>query len=359
MEIENTKFSQRSKRQKEHHRNQKPSKLVHSRTMWWRKKEIPDNSKPDAATAADEASPLLLHHQLTAGAGSSTSTSGSNNDASISSAANSNAVSTPKNASSTTDLKSKSALVALVSASSVGDTTSSSSSSSSHETDHPFSKSAKTDTANNNLWTRYQQSVERNPFLVKSITAFFILALGDICGQGVEHWMAGISSSGSNGSTSIHTSTMTTAGVDWIRTARFGLFGLFGAPSAHLYFYYLDAFLPPTPDQPCSGTTLVKLAIDQGIQAPAALALMVAVLAILKGTGWTGVVTDMHDNYWNALLANCKCCTAEFHCCRALVSHGPANRKNCSLFVTTQGKFGYQPLSSILPLSNQHYVSSM
>jgi hypothetical protein len=88
-------------------------------------------------------------------------------------------------------------------------------------------------------------------------------------------------------------------------------------------FLYLDRYLPPTPSQPCSWITMIKLIIDQGIQAPAILAIMICILAIMKGptTASTATATsvgrwvvtrvqeDMQANYWTSLVANCKSCT--------------------------------------------------
>lgn len=139
-------------------------------------------------------------------------------------------------------------------------------------------------------WDDYNSVLDQHPLLVKGITAFFVLGLGDLCGQGFEHWQG----------------TATVAGVDWIRALRFGAFGLVGAPWAHYYFYYLDYFFPPTPE-PFTRTTWIKLLIDQGIQAPLLLAVIIAALAILKGTGIKGVEDDLETNYVDALFANCTC----------------------------------------------------
>jgi peroxisomal membrane protein 2 len=78
-----------------------------------------------------------------------------------------------------------------------------------------------------------------------------------------------------------------------------------GAPWSHYYFHYLDTYIPPTPE-PFTQTTAVKVFIDQFIQAPILLALMISLLSIMKGTGVDGVKTDMGDNYGASLIANCK-----------------------------------------------------
>jgi hypothetical protein len=138
-------------------------------------------------------------------------------------------------------------------------------------------------------WTEYNTILEKHPVLIKSTTGFIILSLGDLSGQGVEHL---------RGPTAY-------VGVDWLRTARFGIFGLFGAPWSHFYFHYLDTYLPPTPE-PFTRTTAVKVFIDQFIQAPILLALMISSLTIMKGTGIDGVKKDLEDNFVVTLIANCK-----------------------------------------------------
>lgn len=138
-------------------------------------------------------------------------------------------------------------------------------------------------------WTDYNTILEKNPVLVKSFTGFIILSLGDLSGQGVEHL---------RGSTAY-------VGVDWFRVSRFGIFGLFGAPWSHFYFHYLDTYLPPTPE-PFTTTTAIKVIIDQFIQAPILLALMISSLSIMKGSGVDGVKRDMGDNFIVTLIANCK-----------------------------------------------------
>ena len=119
------------------------------------------------------------------------------------------------------------------------------------------------------------------------MTAFFILGLGDTAAQGVEHLRGS------------HTA------FDWIRAIRFGAFGFLGAPWAHYYYFFLDHYFPPT-EKPFTSVTAFKLFIDQGLQAPALLALIISCLALLKGTGIDGVKSDMQANYMKTLIANCK-----------------------------------------------------
>lgn len=139
------------------------------------------------------------------------------------------------------------------------------------------------------IWVCYANLLDSHPLLVKAVTAFFILGLGDAAAQGVEHLR------GSNNNMEA---------FDWIRAIRFGAFGFLGAPWAHYYYYFLDFYFPPT-DKPFTTVTALKLLIDQGLQAPALLALIISCLALLKGTGLDGVRADMQAHYMNTLIANC------------------------------------------------------
>jgi hypothetical protein len=139
-------------------------------------------------------------------------------------------------------------------------------------------------------WRPYYSALDRHPLLIKSITAFFVLSLGDLTGQWIEH---------------LRSTEKMSSNLDWSRVSRFAFFGLLGAPWTHYYFYYLDYFLPPTP-QPFTRTTALKVVIDQFIQAPLVLATMIVLLALMKGSGMQGVTQDLKTNYANVLIINCK-----------------------------------------------------
>jgi peroxisomal membrane protein 2 len=167
-----------------------------------------------------------------------------------------------------------------------------------------LSEESPSSTASRNAFQWYANLLHRHPLVVKAITAFFILGLGDAAAQGVEHWQITATATATADATAA-TTTATTS-LDWWRTIRFGSFGLLGAPWAHYYFLFLDTFFPPT-EKPFTSTTAIKLFIDQGLQAPSLLAFIIAALAILKGTGFHGVIVDLQAHYINTLIANCTC----------------------------------------------------
>ena len=140
-------------------------------------------------------------------------------------------------------------------------------------------------------WEIYYSALEKWPLLVKSATAFLILGGGDLCAQAIEHLCGKSLSSGS--------------GIDCLRTLRFGIVGLLGAPWSHYYFHFLDTILPPTSD-PFTKTTFLKVFIDQFIQAPLLLALMISALSLLKGGGFVAVKAEISKTYVASLIANCR-----------------------------------------------------
>jgi hypothetical protein len=141
-------------------------------------------------------------------------------------------------------------------------------------------------------WKRYNDLLEQHPLLIKGVTTFFILSCGDVCGQLVQKWMEPKSEASNFW------------GIDGMRMIRFGALGLLGAPYSHYYFEYLDYYLPPTPE-PFTWTTWIKLTIDQALQAPALLALIIAMNVLCKGDGLRGVVTEMRASYVSTLYVNC------------------------------------------------------
>lgn len=100
------------------------------------------------------------------------------------------------------------------------------------------------------LWKAYYNGIQERPLLVKSLTAFVLLGMADIIAQTIEiireihHAESGDSP----------------YSLNWFRVARFGFFGLAGAPWTHYYYAWLDRVLPPT-QQPWTWTTFSKCSI--------------------------------------------------------------------------------------------------
>ena len=51
----------------------------------------------------------------------------------------------------------------------------------------------------------------------------------------------------------------------------------------------------------------MKVVIDQFVQAPALLALIIMGLALMEGRGISGMKMDMEKEYFYSLIQNCEC----------------------------------------------------
>jgi peroxisomal membrane protein 2 len=141
-----------------------------------------------------------------------------------------------------------------------------------------------------NAWASYNDALEANPLLVKSVTASFILGAADLAGQTIEQKQRGDEDTN----------------IDIARVARFATFGLvLQAPWNHFYYQLLDGALPPTPD-PWTETTAVKTFIDQFVQAPIFTVLIFGFLGFLDGKNAQDIKQQLDDDYKDTMFANCK-----------------------------------------------------
>jgi hypothetical protein len=148
-------------------------------------------------------------------------------------------------------------------------------------------------------WDAYNHALELHPLIVKSITASIILGLGDFAGQAVQQNMVSSDSS--------TTTPMAKKGVDYSRAARFAIFGLvLQAPWNHYYYLLLDGQIPPTVDEPFSVTNIMKVGIDQFIQAPIFTVLIFIFLGVLEGKTFDDIKKQLQNDYPETIVANCK-----------------------------------------------------
>ena len=143
-----------------------------------------------------------------------------------------------------------------------------------------------------NAWTSYNEALESNPLLVKSVTASVILGAADLTGQTLENLQSGTGEGSRK--------------IDIGRVARFAFFGLvLQAPWNHFYYLMLDGALPPTPE-PFSPTTGIKVLIDQFIQAPIFTVLIFVFLGTLDGKSLEEVKKQLDSDYKDTMIANWK-----------------------------------------------------
>mmetsp|Transcript_8117 Transcript_8117/g.19622 ORF Transcript_8117/g.19622 Transcript_8117/m.19622 type:complete len:257 (+) Transcript_8117:180-950(+) len=140
------------------------------------------------------------------------------------------------------------------------------------------------------LWESYYAALLEYPLLVKSLTAFVLLGFADVIAQCFERIRD-------------RNSEDAIMALNLYRVARFGFFGLAGAPWTHYYYAWLDTVLPPT-QNPWTWTTAIKVVIDQFLQAPALLAFMIMGMALMECRGISGVKVDMENQYMEALIKN-------------------------------------------------------
>ena len=146
-------------------------------------------------------------------------------------------------------------------------------------------------------WENYLVAVEKYPIRTKCITAWIIFIAADTFAQVIEYLLY-------KNHLPLVTTPIRNMDIDWIRSMRFGALGLFGAPWSHYYFQWLDHYLPPS-EEPFTKRTAIKVGIDQLLQAPILLAVMIFSLSLMKGQGVTGAKQDLSNTFMESLIANC------------------------------------------------------
>lgn len=131
----------------------------------------------------------------------------------------------------------------------------------------------------------YNQALESSPLLTKSITAGIILGLADFTGQKIEK----------------------NEKLNPERILRFVVLGLaLQAPWNHFYYQLLDSTIPPTSD-PLSQTNLLKVMIDQFIQAPVFTVVIFFYLGFAEGGNFQSIVDEkLKPSYWKTMQDNWK-----------------------------------------------------
>jgi hypothetical protein len=131
------------------------------------------------------------------------------------------------------------------------------------------------------LWGGYLAALDADPLPVKMATATFVIGAGDAAAQAIER-----------------------APFDVARLGRWGFFGLvLQAPWNHAWQNILEGWLPSTPS-PWTAVTFEKVALDQGLQAPAFTALVFFFFAALEGDGIQGGVESCKKDLGATLLKN-------------------------------------------------------
>ncbi len=195
-------------------------------------------------------------------------------------------------------------------------------------------------------WENYVLAVEKYPIRTKCLTALILFVASDAFAQVLEFIL-------DDGA------TRTVFDYDWIRAMRFGAVGLFGAPWSHYYFYWLDHYLPPS-NEPFTKRTALKVFIDQFVQAPILLAIMIFALSLMKGKGLDAAKEDLSNTFMESLIANCEwhfvidgCTFRTLNACRnshePLVSNPPLSYKPKRETLDTGIDYQYRFCETIAP----------
>jgi hypothetical protein len=130
-------------------------------------------------------------------------------------------------------------------------------------------------------------ALETDPLPVKCATAAFVIGAGDATAQLIEGGRAASSKP-----------------LDPARVARWAFFGLvLQAPWNNAWNNFLEKSLPGTAS-PWTPVTFEKVALDQGLQAPAFTALVFFFFAALEGEGVRGGVAACEKDLGATLLKN-------------------------------------------------------
>ena len=159
----------------------------------------------------------------------------------------------------------------------------------------------------NELWDSYTTALETDPLLVKSITAGIILGAADLAGQVFESNLQNQKQQQQQQDDNTVATDTTPLTIDYGRMIRFGFFGLvLQAPWNHYYYLLLDTQIPPTPNEPFSITNILKIGIDQFIQAPIFTVLIFLFLGLLEGKTIETIQKQLKNDYQSTIIANCK-----------------------------------------------------
>jgi hypothetical protein len=144
------------------------------------------------------------------------------------------------------------------------------------------------------LFENYRELLVTAPLPTKAVTAAVIIGAGDTSAQIFEILRDKVEA----------TSNSNVKDFDFARAGRWALFGLvLQAPWNHYFYLILDSSLPPTVD-PFTQTTLIKVLVDQFIQAPIFTAIIFLYFALIEGKGLESGVSKIKKDLFQVLLKN-------------------------------------------------------
>jgi hypothetical protein len=152
----------------------------------------------------------------------------------------------------------------------------------------------------NDLFQGYMGLIHTHPLLTKCATSACIVPLGDLSAQAIETWKAKKAALAEGKLEE----DLENIDIDWKRAVRFLIFGATLQPIwNHYYFQWFDGLIPP-PADPISMTNVLKVTLDQGIQAPIFTVVIFAFLDFLEGKNWQETKDQIKRDYWPCLSTN-------------------------------------------------------
>lgn len=149
----------------------------------------------------------------------------------------------------------------------------------------------------NDLFQGYMGLIHTHPLITKCATSAMIVPLGDLSAQAIETYKA--KQTGAKGNDEEED-----LGIDWKRVLRFLIFGATLQPIwNHYYFQWFDHLIPP-PSDPISLTNVLKVALDQGIQAPIFTVVIFAYLDLLEGKNLEETKAQIKRDFWPCITTN-------------------------------------------------------
>lgn len=152
----------------------------------------------------------------------------------------------------------------------------------------------------NDLFQGYMGLIHTHPLLTKCATSACIVPLGDLSAQVIETWKAKKAALAEEKPKE----DLDDMSIDWKRAVRFLIFGATLQPIwNHYYFQWFDGLIPP-PADPVSMTNVLKVTLDQGIQAPIFTVIIFAYLDFLEGKNLQETKDQIKRDFWPCITTN-------------------------------------------------------
>jgi len=157
------------------------------------------------------------------------------------------------------------------------------------------------------LWEPYTRALEKRPLVTKMCTASFLMGVGDVCAQNLEHFAAQRKASKEENNTEVEKDEKQVAphkvpfNYNYARTARMACVGfILSGPMLHQWYKVLDRMVPGTG----KAVVIKKIAADQLIYTPISLVAFLGILNVLEGKSLPDLEAKMKRDFFSILGVN-------------------------------------------------------